>query len=384
MSIADTLKSLSPEKRQEAARDYRHHARGWTPNRPPRLSLDRIIRFVLGAAAVALVLWLLWVFALLVAYLAIGLLIAYLLRPLVDRLQSLGINRVWAILVTMVGVFGLMGIFLSNILPFIVAQGSELSEMITMARVLELTASVEMQIRQVVPLQEGFLIEGVSQAIQTLFQDAQITSTVGSVMGLASNIFYAVLVIPFVTFFTLKDGTYLRHALLQPVPNKYFEPVLALMSKVEKYLGRYFRALILQAIAIATIATVLLYFAGLNYALAVGIFTGIANTIPYLGPALGFLVGTIVGIAQTGDLSLVFGILVAMALTQIADNTLVYPVIYARATRAHPLVILFVVLVAAQLAGIVGMLLAVPVMTIARVTIEQILWSLRNYRILQT
>jgi len=127
----------------------------------------------------------------------------------------------------------------------------------------------------------------------------------------------------------------------------------------------------------------LLYVVGLNSALAVGIFAGLANTIPYFGPLMGLLAGALVGIAQTGDFSLLLGVLIAMGLTQIADNVLFQPLIFSRAAQAHPLVILFVVLIGAQLGGIVGMLIAIPLTTIVRVMVQQILWSLRNYRILQ-
>jgi predicted PurR-regulated permease PerM len=73
-----------------------------------------------------------------------------------------------------------------------------------------------------------------------------------------------------------------------------------------------------------------------------------------------------------------------MGLTQLADNVLLQPIIFSRAAQAHPLVILFVVLIGAQLAGILGMLIAIPLATTVRVVIEQVLWSLRNYRILRS
>jgi predicted PurR-regulated permease PerM len=188
--------------------------------------------------------------------------------------------------------------------------------------------------------------------------------------------------VPFVTFFFLKDGAQIRRSLLSWVPNRYFEVTLAIIDKVETNIGRYFRALLLQCFSIAVVASSLLYLVGLNEALAVGIFAGLANTIPYFGPFLGFIAGTLVGVAQTGDFSLVLGILIAMGLTQVSDNLLFQPLIFSRAAQAHPMVILFVVLVGAQLAGIVGMLIAIPLATTVRVIIEQVLWSWRNYRIL--
>ena len=460
--------------------------RGYGPPvpKPPRFTLDRVIRFLLGAGAVAVVAWLLWVFSGLVIYLVIGLVVAYLLRPLVDRFQGIGLGRIPAILATFVLVVAVISGLLTFLVPFVAEQVAELTQQVSQKSAVKIVttevpstargqaaleegayilaadgqpilqdtqlrelvnrkppgatitlrtqdaagqerdvvitrgtrreeaepadetlvgeplyalgigvrtvlfsdvvASIESRVRRVVPMQEGAITDAVTGVFETLFRADRITQLMGSVVGVFTDIFYAILVIPFVAFFVLKDGAQMRQSLFRMVPNRYFEITLAINEKVETNIGRYFRALFLQSLSIAVVATVLLSFAGLNSALAVGIFAGLANTIPYFGPLMGFLAGALVGIAQTGDFSLVFGIFVAMGLTQIADNVLFQPLIFSRAAQAHPLVILFVVLIGAQLGGIVGMLVAIPVTTIVRVTVQQILWSLRNYRILQT
>jgi predicted PurR-regulated permease PerM len=167
------------------------------------------------------------------------------------------------------------------------------------------------------------------------------------------------------------------------VPNRYFEITLTIIEKVESNIGRYLKGLFVQCISIATVASVLLYLAGLDYALAVGVFAGLANTIPYFGTLMGFLAGAVVGIVQTGDFSLLLGVLIAMMATQLADNIFFQPFIFSRVAEAHPLIILFVVLIGAQLGGIIGMLLAIPVMTTLRVVSQQVLWSARNYEVLK-
>lgn len=344
---------------------------------------ERVLRIVLGIAAVGAALWIIWYFSSLVVYLAIGILVAYLLKPLVDRVQSLGIGRIPAILVTLVVVIGLIVVLMTNLAPFVIRQLSDLSQQVTLGTVSHVAGAVEGWLDRFLPIPEGTIMDSLGRVGETLFQEERITATVGSLVSLFTDLFYAVLVIPFVTFFFLKDGTKIRHALFRMVPNRYFEITLSITDKIETILGRYFRGLLLQCVSIAIVATVLLYLVGLRYAVAVGIFTGLANTIPYFGPALGFLAGTVVGIAQTGDFSLVLGVLVAMALTQISDNVFFQPLIFSRAARTHPLIILFVVLIGAQLAGILGMLIAIPFATVVRVAVQQVVWSFRNYRILQ-
>jgi predicted PurR-regulated permease PerM len=345
---------------------------------------ERVIRLLLGTSVVVGVLWLLWLFANLVFYLIVGTVVAYLLRPVANRVQGIGLGRIPAIICSFVIVFGGIGLFLSNTLPFAARQLSDLSQTFSMERIVEVATSIEAQVRSVVPIPKGSLVTGVREAFQTLFDYDEISATAGYMVSLMTDIFYAVIVIPFVAFFILKDGTQIRYALLRLVPNRYFEVSLGLLAKIESSLGAYFRALLVQIVSVAMVATIGLYIGGLQYALAVGVFTGLANSIPYFGPTLGFLAGTLVGVVQTGDLSLVPSVFAAMAVTQICDNVIFQPIIFSRAAGTHPLIILFVVLIGAQLGGIVGMLIAIPLTTAMRVAIEQVLWSLRNYRILQT
>lgn len=399
----------SPTSTEPSARDDRHavardeeHPEPSTTSGDGRLAsaptpgasgstytLDRIVRFLLGAATVAAAGWTLWYFAGLVLYLVVGGILAYLLRPIVDGLQSRGLSRVPAILGAFVIVLGVMGFVVTSVVPFVGQQVQELSQLISVDLARDVATYIEDRVRQVAPIDQGVLVQNVEKMAQALMQGDlvkgdQVAETVSSVVAVFTNIVYAVVIIPFVTFFLLKDGQEIRRSLMRMVPNRYFEVTLAIVDKVEGNIGRYFWALLIQCTSIAVIASILLWVVGLQNAIAIGIFTGLANTIPYFGPFLGFLCGTLVGIAQTGNFALVPWVALAMALTQLADNVLLQPLIFSRAAKAHPLVILFVVLIGARLGGILGMLIAIPLTTTVRVVVEQVMWSLRNYRILRS
>lgn len=348
------------------------------------ITAERVVRFVLGTLAVGIAAWLLWYFAMLVVYLVVGGFLAYLMRPVVHRVQGLGLGHLPAVVLVFVGVFGGLAFLLSTLAPFAVRQATDLSQQVSIDAISNVVQALEAQLLREMPfLEQGFLLESLRGIADTLFRDVQLQTTFSSALGIFTDIFYAVLVIPFVTFFFLKDGTRLRHGLLRWVPNRYFEVTLTILDKVESSLGRYLRALLVQCSAVAVVASVLLSFTGLNYAIAVGVFAGLANSIPYFGPAVGFIAGSLVGIAQTGDFSLVTPVLIAMALTQIADNTVFQPFIFSKAAQTHPLIILFVVLIGAQLAGIVGMLAAIPITTVVQVVASEVFWSIRHYRILR-
>lgn len=350
-----------------------------TPD-PYRITPDRAFRWVAAGILTILAVLLLWTFARLVAYLLVGFVLAYLMRPVKDRIQGLGIGRIGAILVTFLVFFGVMAILVRYLAPFAAEQIAAVSGQLSPSGVAR---TVGDRLSSWLPVDPARVEDAMIRVMDTLLQEDRVSRVAGSVFDLFANIFYALIVVPFVTFFFLKDGSRLRKSTLGAVPNRYFEITLGIIEKVEINLGRYFRAIGVQSLSIMIVSTVLLSFAGLEFAAAVGIFTGLANTIPYFGPLLGFAAGTIVGISQTGDFSLLPGVLVAMILTQFADNILFQPMIFSRAARAHPLVILFVVLVGAQLGGVLGMLIAIPVVTTFRVLVREIVWSYRNYRSLR-
>lgn len=105
-----------------------------------------------------------------------------------------------------------------------------------------------------------------------------------------------------------------------------------------------------------------------------GLIAGIMNVIPYLGPVLGTTIGLVLGIAGNLDLNfydelvpLTIYMVLVFITVQLIDNTLFQPLIYSSSVNAHPLEIFLVIMIAASLAGIAGMILAIPTYTILRV-----------------
>lgn len=349
-----------------------------------QFTIDRVIRIIFQLGIAAVLVWLLWFFADLVFYLLIGFILAYLLGPVVDGLQGVGFRRIPSILITFVLLLGGLFVLLASLVPFVVEQVMELSDLISLAEVNQLALEIEESLQRFFPrFEAGVIRQSFEEMFRALFQTDIFANTVFSVTSIFANLFYAVIVIPFVTFFFLKDRRLIRESLLELIPNRYFEISLGIIEKVEYNIGRYFRALFIQSVSVAVVAGSLLWMVGLENAMGVGIVAGIANTIPYFGPLMGLIAGLLVGIAQTGDLSLVFEIFVAIALTQLSDVLLFQPYIFSKASRLHPLVILIVVLVGAKIGGVVGMLLAIPVTTVARVTISQVIWSFRRFTVFQ-
>ena len=94
---------------------------------------------------------------------------------------------------------------------------------------------------------------------------------------------------------------------------------------------------------------------------------------------VGYILSIVVSIIETGDFSLVIACLVAVLLVQIMDNVLFQPMIFSRSADMHPVAILFIILIGAEAAGFLGMLVAIPLATTLKITFTQIRWSYNNY-----
>lgn len=200
--------------------------------------------------------------------------------------------------------------------------------------------------------------------------------------GVVSGLTFVVIV-PFVAFFFLKEGRQISRKVIELVPNAYFELCLNLLHQINGQIGGYIRGQILATSVVATLAISGLSVIGLQYAFPVGLLAGFANMIPFLGPLIGIISASIVALATGGSvaMALVGKVVVIFLFIQILDNILIQPTVVAKSVEMHPLMVLFVVMVGSQLMGIVGMLIAVPLTGILKVTVQSIYVGLRGYKL---
>ncbi len=346
------------------------------------ITLDRVIRFIIGAAAIAVALLILYNYSTLVVFLILAMILSYILDPFANRLQSVGLNRTFGITIILATVILILVFISTSVIPIIANQMAELTAQLSIENIRQIAVKVENQLTTKFDfLPDGFLENNITSIFNELFNVTQISSIVSDALGIFTNIFSAVLVVPFAAFFFLKDGSKIRRDLLQLVPNKYFETTLTVIDKIEQRLGLYFRSVLLQSFLVALSSWTTLSIAGLDNSMSVGIAVGLANTIPYFGPILGYFLSMIVSIIETGNFSLVAACILAIFVVQMLDNIVFQPMLFSRSADMHPVAILFIILIGAETAGIIGMLIAIPLATVVKITITQLSWSFNNYYI---
>lgn len=350
------------------------------------ITLERVVKFLLGVAGVSVVGLLLYYYGTLVGYAIVAMVISYILDPLVNRMQSAGVNRTWAIVITLSGLIMILIWISTNIIPIVANQMVELAGQLTIENIQNVTHQIEdYLVKDFAFLPDDFLTNNnLTDVLENLFDVGELPTALSNIIGIFTNIFSAALIIPFATFFFLKDGTKIRRDILQLVPNKYFETTLSLIDKIESRLGIYFRSVMLQSLIVAFASWIGLSIVGLNNALSVGIAVGLANTIPYFGPIIGYILSIIVSIIEVANFTLVLPCIIAILMVQLLDNIVLQPLLFSRSADMHPVAILFIIMIGAETAGILGMLIAIPIATIIKITINQVSWSINNYYVFRS
>jgi predicted PurR-regulated permease PerM len=308
---------------------------------------------------------------------------AYLINPLVYRLENRGMGRGLAIAAVFLGVLSalvLVGLILA---PHIQRQGGQ--------AVGQLHGFIDTGARHLAQLQRwaehelppGLIDSGELQAdlVGRLRQGMQgvLAGLTTFAVVLVGNLAYVVLA-PVLMFLLLLEGPGLRRRMVQAVPNPYFEPLHRFIIRVDEQLGSYIRGVLLVALGVGGVATVGLWLCGMRYFFIVGPFIGLLNVIPLLGPLVGMAAAAAVMVMQTGEAAAALGPMIVGATAQILDNVLFTPVAVSRSVDLPPLLVLIGTLVGGELFGLVGLLAAVPLIATAKVLIQALQEARRTRR----
>jgi predicted PurR-regulated permease PerM len=198
------------------------------------------------------------------------------------------------------------------------------------------------------------------------------------------------IIAPLIFPFLLWDTGTIKRGLLRVVPNRLFEPALAVLDDVDKALGNYVRGIFLECCALGLTVIVLISIVGVpfRWAIAIGIFTGASNVVPYMGFAGALLSGLTYALLAENVHPLIplvtpetfaIWVVVAVALAELLKNALYEPIVLGGAVKLHPLVVVIGILGGATLFGPAGMFLAIPTITIVKELVASSARHLRAY-----
>jgi predicted PurR-regulated permease PerM len=224
-----------------------------------------------------------------------------------------------------------------------------------------------------IPVELINLEELVSSLTKGWFEPTLVTEILSTFFSTASSFVVAIASILFITFFFIQEqGMFLRF-ILTFIPDNYVEQTQNAIKESIRLLSRYFNGLLIQMLLITIYMMIMLTIFGIKNALIIAFFAALMNLIPYLGPIFGAAFAALITLSSNLDLSfytevwpqLVTVVLIFVSM-QMLDNYIFQPFIFSKSVLAHPLEIFVIILIGANLAGITGMVLAIPIYTIFR------------------
>lgn len=329
----------------------------------------------------------LWFFSEIVFYVIIALIISMIGRPLVKKISSLRIKNYqipesFAALITMFVIIFTSVMFFVLFIPVLVNEAKVIAaiDVQTVMRLYqEPIQNVENFLKSYnIINQEQTIVAVFTEKIMNLLQLINFSDLFSKTISFAGSVFISVFAILFISFFFLKDAYLFKNVLMMFTPVEYQTELKHVMISSRKLISRYFIGLLLEMLAMCILLWIGLSIIGVKNAFLISFIGGIMVIIPYIGVLIGTAVALVFGITtalssnvNADILQITWQILLVYGIVKLIDDFVLQPFIYSNSVRAHPLEIFLIILMAGSLAGILGMVMAIPAYTFLRIMAKE-------------
>lgn len=303
--------------------------------------------------------------------------LAYILNPLVDKLEKKGLRRVGASMLVMLACFILVLALILVIVPMLLKQLNALVDKLPVFVIFLQTKALPwvnnaLDTNYSIDL-NGHFISSLVQDNATILQESlakflpSLAQGGGVVIGFVINL----ALLPFLLYYFLHDWTHWVQTIRMLVPRRWVTNVKRVMTQIDTVLGEFLRGQLLVMLIMGTLYGTLLACTGLDSGFAIGMVAGLLVFIPYLGAFTGLLLATIAALLQfdtASGLLLVWGV---FALGQFTESFFVTPYLLGERIGLSPLAVIFSLMAFGELMGFVGVLLALPLAAISLVLIRE-------------
>ncbi|WP_160719482.1 AI-2E family transporter [Bacillus sp. USDA818B3_A] len=296
----------------------------------------------------------------------------FLLSPLVDFLDRKKLPRIAAILIIYVAFAGLLVLAIGNLVPTVSKQATDL------ANNLPVFAHETTDFFNDVVKSSEFknLMDEQAEIIDTVQQRLmeyantlpnKLTNGLKGFFGVVTNIAIILVTVPFLLFYMLKDGHKFPKAVSKFFPAGYRDEGLKILKETGETLSAYIQGQVMVALAVGTLAFIGFLIIDLPYALTMAIIIAFTNIIPYVGPIIGGAPAVLVAFFDSPTKALL--VIVVILVAQQVEGNFLSPLILGKTLDTHPATIIIILLAAGNLAGVLGMVLAVPTYAVSKVIV---------------
>lgn len=307
----------------------------------------------------------------------------YLLNPLVNLLMKIKVknhrvSRTFAVAIVFLLLIAIIVSALSFLIPNILNQVEQLIQNMpeyikSFQRFLTKVLQQKNLPPWIVDLTKDVDINAYTKEIEESLSGfaknfmMSITSSIGSIIGMVTSVTVTIVTVPFMLFYMLKDGHKLVPTVTGIFSEKQANRIGELLEKMSETISKYISGQAIECLFVGTCTAIGYGIVGVPFALLIGIFAGITNMIPYIGPYIGLLPALILALSNSVRQTIL--VIIVCVVVQQIDGNLIYPNVIGKSLDIHPLTIIIILLVAGNLAGLLGMLLAVPVYAVIKVIV---------------
>lgn len=342
-------------------------------------SHSKWFRWMIGVLLALIILYFVWllrpmlqgIFVFLKSILApflAAMIISYVLNPVVSMLAGRKMPRSVAVLLIYTVFLTILAVIAMNLIPMFLEQLEELNEHLP-----EMTLHAQGLMKN---MNSRLLPPGVGMGMNKWFFQLEnrlaegisyFLDHIGTTIGMLFNAF----IVPFLVFYILKDFDVFERTVVSCLPRSSRKSMVKLFKDIDEALGNYIRGQFLVCLIIGVLAYIGYALIGMPYALLFASVVAVFNIVPYMGPFLGAAPAIVM--ASTVSLRLVLLVAAVNTLCQMIESNIISPQVVGRKLHLHPLLIIFALLVGGEVAGMIGLILAVPVFAAGKVMIHHVL-----------
>ena len=311
-------------------------------------------------------------------------LLAYILDPLVDRLERLRLPRGAATSILLVGALLGLGLFLLLAAPALMRDVSTLLKQLPVAasRVLALGAELASSYGVEVPTSAGEVLSRFEGDLGALSQQAvaPLRSVLGTLLGGTASALgaaAAAVMVPIFTFYLLQDFDHIVAKLRELLPVTQRAGIVSMAREVDEVLGQFFRGQLTVMLILAALYAAGYALVGVRLALPIGVMAGLVSFIPYVGGAVALGLALLMSLLHFAGVGQLVAIVAVYAVIQVLEGFVITPRIVGDKLGLSPVWVLFALMVGGELFGFMGVMLSLPAAAVVKVFV---LHALERYR----
>ncbi|MBC7863311.1 MAG: AI-2E family transporter [Bacteroidia bacterium] len=355
--------------------------------------MNNFKKYALPVLTLAVIAFFVYLFTQIVVYMAISIVLALLGAPLMKLMARIKINKKSVpngitAFITLMAIYGVFFLLFYQFIPLFVKEVKFLMTLnfgdIFHDLLIQFPKLKEMVLGFGT---EEFVRDSIINQGKGLMNYKEVSKFANGAASVAGSLAGGLLSVSFITFFLLKEETMVYSSILLITPSQYEAEVKDILRTTRVMLTKYFAGLFLDVFIVSIIVSAAMYFCGIKNAIFIGVFAGIMNVIPYVGPVITLVFAMLLGVTGCFEYntvnevgSVVTKIFFILLGVNLIDGILIQPYIFSNSVKAHPLEIFLVILMAATLGGIIGMIIAIPTYTLIRIVAKEFLTNLKFFK----